>query len=181
MNFALLEQEKAFLGEEFLTWLWFRTETGDGTFELPGGPAGLYFDDFLALRSFESQAHENILKKGTPTASAEASIALATGKKVVRAKMICARDSREWTFTLDAAGFRYSSVRCPALESDEALDRFLETASHFEELTEIIDSVFRIFLEERLSQAWESEHLPRVSRWIRERRQVEASMENGQD
>ncbi len=173
MNFALLEQEKAFLGEEFLTWLWFRTETGDGTFDLPAGPAGLFFDDYLALRSFETQAHENILKKGTPTASAEAGISLATGKKVTRAKMICARENREWTFTLDAASFRYASVRCPALESDEPTDRFLETASHFEELTEIVDSVFRIFLEERLASEWSSEHLPKISRWIRERRQRE--------
>ena len=35
-------------------------------------------------------------------------------------------------------------------------------------------------LEERLAATWESEHLPRITRWIRKRRQSEAELENAQ-
>jgi len=37
-----------FLGEEFLTWLWFRWETQVGEFTLPGGRVvGVVIDDML--------------------------------------------------------------------------------------------------------------------------------------
>ena len=47
----------AFLGEEFLTWLWFRLETKGGDFDLSGGRAvGVAFDDYLKLAPADDDA-----------------------------------------------------------------------------------------------------------------------------
>ena len=83
-----------FLGEEFLTWLWFRIETQGGDFDLPGNRAvGLSFDDFLAFAPRDDDETEHTLKKGTPSRSAEASTALRSAG--TSASTMCRRSSRK--------------------------------------------------------------------------------------
>ena len=73
-----------FLGEEFLTWLWFCIETRGGDFDLPGDRAvGVSFDDFLAFAPRDDDETEHTLKKGTPSRSAEASTALRSGHRLL--------------------------------------------------------------------------------------------------
>ena len=37
MDFLDILREKAFLGREFLTWLWFKSEQTGGSIDVPGG------------------------------------------------------------------------------------------------------------------------------------------------
>ena len=67
-----------FLGEEFLTWIWFRWETTGGEFTLSGGRVvGIALDDFLAFAAPSEDATEQTLRRGLPTRTAEARTALA--------------------------------------------------------------------------------------------------------
>ena len=41
-----------FLGAEFLMWLWYVADEGEGTITLPDGPAEIHFDDQLVLATW---------------------------------------------------------------------------------------------------------------------------------
>ena len=57
-----------FLGEEFLTWLWFKWETEGGEFTLSGGRVvGIAIDDFLTFGALTEDETEQTLRRGLPT------------------------------------------------------------------------------------------------------------------
>jgi hypothetical protein len=61
-----------FLGEEFLTWIWFRWETDGGEFTLPGGRVvGIALDDFLCFAAPHDDETEQTLRRGLPTRTAD--------------------------------------------------------------------------------------------------------------
>ena len=64
--------DASYLGEEFLTWLWFRIETAGGTFEVGRNRVGVILDDFIAFAPHEADETEQSLRKGLPTRTAEA-------------------------------------------------------------------------------------------------------------
>ena len=90
---AKLPESKTFLGSEFLTWLWYLSESSEIplTLELPSMSESvsvhIWIDDKVILESPLSQVHTNALKGGTPSQSPEARIALQTGKSVKQAKV----------------------------------------------------------------------------------------------
>src|SRR5271163_3483359 len=100
-----VSQEQAFLGRDFLTWLWFRCEAEGGEFDLGGrdggGQTAVMVEDALALVSVDEDGSVMTLRKGTPTARPEAANALAAGMALKKARVFVARGPREWQFTLD--------------------------------------------------------------------------------
>ena len=78
----------AFLGEEFLTWLWFRIETEGGEFDIGRQrELAVSFDDFIAFAPRDGDETEQTLRKGIPTRSPEASAALRHGHRLTRARL----------------------------------------------------------------------------------------------
>ncbi|MHC5065518.1 MAG: hypothetical protein ACYTG5_16260, partial [Planctomycetota bacterium] len=62
-----------FLGEEFLTWLWYRMENEGGEFNLPGGRViALSMDDYLCFAPRDDDDTEHSLRRGIPSRSPEA-------------------------------------------------------------------------------------------------------------
>ena len=80
-----------FLGEEFLTWLWFRIETEGGDFDLGRDRhVGVSFDDFIAFAPLDNDETEQTLRKGSPSRCAEAAAALRNGRRLTRARLVLA-------------------------------------------------------------------------------------------
>ena len=102
MTLLDLIHRTAFLGGEFLTWLWYRSDQQGGVFHLGGeiGEIELWFDDRLVVSSLSVDAMENLFKGGHPTSSAEAMAALKKGKKASEAKLRAIKGAKEWSFIL---------------------------------------------------------------------------------
>ena len=67
-----IEKNKAFLGKEFLTWLWFKSEIRNHKFSFKDlGSFILYIDDSLKLGGGSGFVREHSLKGGTPAYSLE--------------------------------------------------------------------------------------------------------------
>jgi recombination associated protein RdgC len=180
---------QAFLGREFLTWLWFRCETDGGTFELPRGgrrrrkgergkagdddggedEVGVVFDDYVALVSDGDEKEQNIVKNGSPHRSAEARTALLVGKVVASARLEVARGDRAWKATVSGETLDLRSVKYPDPEGSDPEERTLQRLDAMRELGDIVDELYGLFLSVRTSPAWEKEELPAVTRWIRKR------------
>src|SRR5580698_2879891 len=86
---AALSSEQAFLGRDFLTWLWFRCEAEGGEFDLGGrdggGQTAVMVEDALALMSVDEEGAVMTLRKGMPTVRPEAASALASGMTLKKA------------------------------------------------------------------------------------------------
>jgi len=167
MDLLQLMESTRFVGEEFLTWLWFRVERQDGRFTLDDGERiELNFDDQLTLEARLAEAEQNRLKGGSPTESAEAHEALRRGKRVTKAKLRLAKEGHEWFVSIDATTLGLSGLKIPAVLSRETDDKFYERMSLIEEAERMIRELYRLFLLTRLdAEAWNKE-LTAIRTWV---------------
>ena len=158
----------SFLGPEFLTWLWCRSEELEGCFALPDEkePFELWFDDRLTVGSTLVDAQENIFRGGHPTSSPEAHMALRQGKMATEARLRVVRGSQEWSFVLKAEDLGLSALKIPAVLTKEDDERFYERMYLLEQLDSIVGGLYRLFLSERMGDEWSAKHLPKIHAWI---------------
>jgi hypothetical protein len=157
----------AFLGPEFLTWLWYESDRREGIFDLGGdiGSFELWFDDKLVVSSAAVNAQENFFKGGHPTSSLEARMALKLGKMAVEAKLRIVRDGQEWSFSLKAHDLGLSGVKLPTVLAREDEEKFYERMTLLEQLEDMVRGVYGQFLKRRLSPEWETE-LASIREWV---------------
>ncbi|GAB4339927.1 MAG: hypothetical protein Kow0089_13200 [Desulfobulbaceae bacterium] len=176
MDLVDLIQEKRFLGQEFLAWLWFKSEERGGAVEVPGmGDVLVVFEKHMLLEFGEGEASEKVICRGLQTELKEARAGLLMGKKPEQARIRFTRGDYEFNVTLTAATMEFRNVRLPktvaaADEGDdpESLEgRLLERISLFEELARLVNDLFRMFIAVRTSELW-SEELARIRSWVHE-------------
>lgn len=170
-------QEKIFLGQEFLTWLWVQAELNSASFELPGlGAVELWFESRLVLESGQGQDRRSVACQ-TPEADwPEARTALKEGKKLALGRVKVRLDEKEWAFTLKADTLTPQAVKLPKTfsegeeEEDSLPGRFMERAALTAELLAVLDKFYQRFLEIRLGEAWEISAKPQIRQWLRSNR-----------
>lgn len=161
--------DSGFLGEEFLSWLWFKLERDGGEFTLPGARViAIAIDDYISFAPRDDDDTEHSLRHGLPTRSPEASAALHNGRRLAKAKLIVAESALEWSLILNGNTMTLSSVRLPKdgedLESPE--ERSRERAANFLRIQEIISQLYKIFLERRLRPEYLSEDAEQQAQWM---------------
>lgn len=179
---ASIPKAKAFLGREFLTWLWFFADTSTGEKEFVDKSTGkkrrfdLWIDDRLVLESGRGLSHEHVLKGGDPSHSQEAGLALATGKTVRELKLgVRIKGLGDFTAILGESDLNPRSLKLPTAEQsegDEAAEASLPIMQRLrqtESFLAVLDCLFALFIEQRLSDSWESEHLPTIRAWVKKR------------
>jgi recombination associated protein RdgC len=183
-----LASAKAFLGREFLTWLWYTAETTTERLKVPG-PAGepgakkakdleldLWVDDRLALAS---EAHRNVMKGGDASHSREAAAFLATGKTVRELKLgLNIKDVGEFTAVLNADDLNPRALKLPAPGKDDGAPKNADTLPlvHRLKLMAVfcaaLDGLFAHFLAERCAPEWEEGGLAAMRGWIKKRQKA---------
>lgn len=162
-------ESHGWLGEEFLTWLWFRWETDGGEFTLSGGRVvGVALDDFLSFAARNEDETEQTLRRGLPTRTAEARTALRQGHRLRKARLLIAEGERQWTATLDAPSLSLSGVKLPedAEECESEMDRTADRAANWLALHEIVQALYSRFLRERLEPDYKSTGAEAQSAWM---------------
>lgn len=183
MDLVDLIQEKRFLGQEFLAWLWYKAEERGGNVDVPGmGDIMVVFEKHMLLEYGEGEASEKVICRGLQTELREARAGLALGKKPEQARIRVARGEYEFNVTLTAATMEFRNVKLPKTVdgTDEGDDpesmegRILERIGLFEQLTEIINELFRMFIAKRASDQWPDELL-KIRRWVGQGRALDKS------
>jgi recombination associated protein RdgC len=173
MDLVDLIQEKRFLGQEFLAWLWYKSEERGGSVEMPGfGDILVVFEKHMLLEYGEGEANEKVICRGLQTELREARTGLALGKKPEQARIKITKGEYEFHLTLAGACFEFRNVRLPktVASSDESDDpeavegRILERISLFEELSQLINDLFSMFLKKRIGEEW-TEELGKIQNW----------------
>ncbi len=158
------------LGQEFLTWLWFRSATGAIFNDSTGRPFSVTMEQRIVVQGGEGDHVETASVSGIDSELREARMGLTTGKKVTRALLRLERDPESWQVTLKAADFSLGSLKTPKIEStDRDVDPdalFLEKMYLIEACLELIDIMYTQFLTVRLGKDWAAE-VVQVRAWMK--------------
>ena len=160
----------ATLGRDFLTWLWFRSETA-GKFKADKGEEFFVFmEQHIVVQGGEGEMAETASVSGAMSELREVRLGLTTGKKVTRAQIRLDQGSESWRFTLKADDFSLSGFKTPKAEggaekedNPEAL--FFDKMYLLEKGIFFLDAAFRFFLKLRLSNEWKAE-LKSLQAWM---------------
>lgn len=158
------------LGQEFLTWLWFRSDTAP-VFNTPGNGRefSVSMEQRIVVQGGEGDARETASVSGIMSELREARMGLSTGKQVSRALVRFTRDPEEWQVTLKAADLSLGSLKTPTVEKGDAPDDdpdalFFEKIHLTEECLSFVDVAYETFLALRLSRGWEEE-AEKIRQW----------------
>jgi recombination associated protein RdgC len=177
MDLVDLMVEKRFLGQEFLTWLWYKSEERGGVvfLEKSGTDIVLVFEKHILLESGEGESYEKLICQGLQAELQEARTGLAMGKKIEQARIMMTRDEYEFHFSLKGSLFEFRSVRLPKTltGSDEGDDstavegRLLDRIGLYQIPMRTVDELFAMFLRTRVNgDEWPTE-LEKLRNWIK--------------
>jgi len=172
LDVAIAYNRYKFLGEEFLTWLWYVIENKQILLK--------DFDpDFVALEVgnrivFENRrkdSPERITIKGERAGLEEGILALNNGALVTELNMILRSAESVWQFTLKGESLNISSLNIPKTdlpESDEDLEGYvLEKLYFYDKVLQFLKNLFAYFSKLRLSNDWQSKETASIRKWIR--------------
>jgi hypothetical protein len=169
MGVLELIQQKAFLGKEFLTWLWYCAESHGKVEPDRAKPIQIEILDPIVLDAQYGDTRAGTFKGDSPATSPEARTALIEGKKLRKARIKWTRASAEWIATIDGENFNVSGLSVPApgrLPFEDLIALRMEMVTEFEQ---VIGELFETFLALRLDEgAWAAE-LTEIQQWVKEK------------
>ncbi|MDP6490257.1 MAG: recombination-associated protein RdgC [Kiritimatiellia bacterium] len=156
------------VGQDFLTWLWYASETNTISTALPDG-CGVIIEGPLTFVFEGGGAHETTLRKGAPMVATEAKAALMAGKKLRRAVLTMAQGDAVWTTTIDADTFIFRGLKLPKGEAMDPIGKFEERMLALRVLREVFLGLFEHFLTLRQEPAQWEKTLADVYQWVEKR------------
>lgn len=167
-RFQAIEQTR-FLGREFLLWLWFSSEKEGGEVELEDGSlVEVVIDDRLVLEPSFGEGNRHQLSGLDPATAPEAGVALRINKLPSDLKLKILNKDRAWAFSLRGDELQMRGLKIPDILSESDEERFYERMSLCEEIEDLLDGLFEVFLRRRLSEEWKNVQ-SEIEGWIKEK------------
>lgn len=160
----------AILGEEFLTWLWYQSDTAPDFFrDKQNRQFNVYMEQRIVVQGGQGQQRETATVSGSLSHLREARYGLGTGKKVARALIRLEQETLVFQFTLKAEDFSIGSLKTPKLDATDRDDDpdalFLEKIFLYQTCLDLLDSLYLNFLNLRLSASWGRE-VADIGQWL---------------
>ena len=158
------------LGQDFLTWLWYRSENHGGRFATDKGDLfEIHLIDKVSVQGGEGDTLETATVSGPMSELKEAKLGLATGKKVTKGLVRIEAEPDGWQCMLKAEDFALGAFKTPVIEpggdDDEPDAAFLEKMFLIERGMRFIDAAYKEFLTHRLGSKWPGE-LSGIRNWL---------------
>ncbi len=153
-----LQTNQSFLGREFLTWLWFKSETQNHKIKIKNlGDFQIFIDNKIILSSSSGSVKENSLKGNSPAYAREAGIALSSGKMLSEAKFILQNRELNWSFSISADDLSLKSIRLPETTKEKSKDYFTQRIQYAKMLNDILEDLYKEYINLRLSKNFKEE------------------------
>lgn len=171
LDIAVAYNRYRFLGNEFLTWIWFIIENDEDTIR-GCDPEALSLDvgNRMVLEHRWANGMETIAIKGDAAGLEEGLLALSKGAQVTEINLIYKSGSLQWQFSLKGESLNFSSLKLPetaAAENSEDMEGMvLERLYLYEKPFKFIDELYRSFITLRLSRQWQ-QALSKIKKWIK--------------
>lgn len=150
------------LGQEFLTWLWYRSDSSPAFTDTDGSPFAVSLERRITVEGGQGDERETAAVSGALSPLREAKVGLATGKKVTKAMLLLTKDELSFSVNISAETFALGSMKTPKVEKpgedDDPDAVFLEKVFLIETAVRLLDCLYRSFLAVRLDEdAWARE------------------------
>jgi len=160
-----------FIGNEFLTWLWFTIDTNQHFFStMDETITSLYVGNRIVLENSINDASEIITIKGDDAGLEEGLLSLRKGAVVIEMNLSYKTENQEWKFTLKGESLSFSSLKIPETGPVETKDDIegimLEKAYLYEKAVDVINLLFNAFLKIRSTVVWNEKTVPKIKKWV---------------
>ena len=160
-----------FLGDEFLTWLWFVIENDSGYLKnISPDLSSLETGNRIVLENRQHQAVECVTIKGDDANLEEGILALRKGALVTEINLGFEAGDQEWQFTIKGESLNISGFKTPFAGSIETVEDFegavLEKVYLYEQAIQLVDNLYKNFITIRVSSQWPTKVVPTIKKWI---------------
>lgn len=157
----------AFLGNEFLLWLWWWGEKQGDTLTLPDDSRVTFMlAKTLSLECPLGESGKETISAIAPAALPEAAQAIRCGKLPRKSGLILVRSGEQYEFSIQAESLGFQGVGIQT--SSETIERgdASERIDQIRRFTETFDLVFAAFCRRRCGNEWKSD-LAGIRKWLR--------------
>ncbi|TWI75536.1 hypothetical protein LZ24_00583 [Desulfobotulus alkaliphilus] len=160
LDIAVAYNRFSFVGQEFLTWLWFISETQDDIFQkVHEEITDLRLGNRMVLQNrYGDDRIETLTIKGDTAGLEEAMVALQKGAVVTEMQIIFTSGEHEWSLTLKGEHLGLSGLKTPETASikeiEETEGAVIEKFFLIHKAYEITDKLFIHFIKIRTGEIW---------------------------
>jgi hypothetical protein len=160
-----LLSNRAFLGNEFLTWLLFSIGNRDGSFAFmhKDNKFNICLDGKIGL--IDSKGEINV-KGGDYAVSQEIKESLRKGMKVNTLRVNVMHGEACWVFALNGKDLFPRQIKVPSVDAPDAAQHICKRIELVEVVLGMIETLFKRYMEMRLSPAFEADVLIPFRAWL---------------
>ncbi len=160
-----------FLGNEFLTWLWFMIEKDQAFFKkIDNEFAGLEIGDKIVFENRRKDSPEVVSIKGDNAGREEGKLSLQKGSMVTELNLLYRSGPGRWRFSLKGESFGISGLKTPEggrVETEEEMEgAILEKIFLIDKVLLFFQPLFSQFARLRVSGKWQNDSVPMIKKWI---------------
>jgi hypothetical protein len=172
LDTAVAYNRYKFLGNEFLTWLWYMIETDQGWFrQLDQDFVSLTVGNRMVLENTLNNVKESVTIKGDNASLEEGRVALTKGALVTEVHVSYKAGAQNWEFSVKGESLNISNLKLPEtgpMEAPEDLEGVvIEKVYLIEKAIGLINLLFSHFIHLRLSNTWPHQTLSRIQKWAK--------------
>ncbi len=173
LDIATAYNKYKFLGNDFLTWIWFLIETDQCISSLIDSKDAITLEvgnSIVLENKLGDKSKEKISIKGDQAGLEEGTTALKKGAHVTQINLVCKLNEDEYKFTIKGESFNITGLKTPKIDlsngNDEIEGLILEKASFCFNFFNVIDRLFLNYIEQRASDDWNYKGLQDIKNWI---------------
>ena len=171
LDVAIAYNRYRFLGNEFLTWLWYTLENRSAQLvEIDSNLSTLEIGNRMVLENRHSEGLETITIKGDDAGLEEGLLALRKGALVTEMNLIYRSGDNAWQFNLKGESLNISNFKTPetaVTQTKEDIEgAVLEKIFLYEKAILFIEGAFRYFVHLRVSEDWDKKMITQMKQWI---------------
>lgn len=158
LDIAIAYNKYKFLGNEFLTWLWYAVSTHKFNMTLEIGSK-------LIMENSTNDAVERLVITGDNANFDEALLALRKGAQVAEMQLLYFNDvNQKWTFSLKGESLSFTGLKLPetalthSMQQDEndTEAKILDRMDLIEKISCVLEDIFKQFIKLRIGGSWNS-------------------------
>lgn len=171
LDIAVAYNRYRFLGNEFLTWLWFTIENDmDTVKQCDPELVDLDVGNRMVLENRLANGKETITIKGDAAGLEEALLALNKGALITDLHLVYKSGTIQWTFSIKGESLGFTGLKLPEtgpMESGDDMEGIiLEKIYLYEKPFDLMDNLYSAFSKIRLSDQWQTDALPAIKKWL---------------
>jgi hypothetical protein len=171
LDVAVAYNRFKFLGDEFLTWLWFVIEQDPAIFKgIDPDLTSFEIGNRIVLEKRKKEFVERITIKGENANFEEGMLALNKGALVAELNLVCRTVEQKWQFTLKGESLNLSGFKTPKfapLESPDDIEgAILEKVFLHDKILQFLEKLYKTFIKLRTSNNWQNRVVPLIKKWM---------------